>query len=59
MYAMGDTHRMRIRLWSDWLLVAAGLVALCVLLDQVSDVAFNNDTGGEVRVGRQQGPQGG
>jgi hypothetical protein len=41
MYAMGDTHRMRIHLWSDWLLVAAGLVALCVLVDQVADLAFN------------------
>jgi hypothetical protein len=41
MYAMGETHRLRIRLWSDWLLVAAGLVVLGILLDQVADVVFN------------------
>ncbi len=41
MHVMRETHR--IRLWCDWLLLAAGFVALCVPLDLVADAVYRSD----------------
>ncbi len=43
MHVLNDRRRPRFRLWCDWLLLAAGLVALLVPLELIADAAYRSD----------------
>jgi len=43
MHVLRDRRPPRIRLWCDWLLLAAGLVALLVPLELIADAAYRSD----------------